>query len=145
MNTEKYSTILEETGIRPTATRLLIYEAISHLTDTFSLGSLENLLPSIDKSVIFRTLNLFHEHNLIHGVDDGSGSHKYCLCHNYGHCKDKEGHCHFYCELCQKTYCLDKDSIPPIQLPEGFIAHQVSYVIKGICPECAKNPRKSIR
>lgn len=142
MHTEQYSIILEEVGIRPTATRLLIYGTIAGLTDTFSLGNLEDLLPSIDKSVIFRTLTLFHEHHLIHGVDDGSGSHKYCLCHNHGHCLNEEAHCHFYCEHCQKTYCLNKDSIPPIRLPEGFVAQKVSYVVKGICSECARKSRK---
>ena len=50
--------------------------------------------------------------------------------------------CHFYCEHCQKTYCLDKDSIPPIRLPEGFVAQKVSYVVKGICSECARKSRK---
>ena len=106
---QDYSSILEETGIRPTSTRLLIYEAIAGTKDTFSLGSLEAQLQSIDKSVIFRTLTLFHEHRLIHSVDDGSGSLKYCLCHNHGHCTNEEEHCHFYCECCGKTYCLFDD------------------------------------
>lgn len=42
MKTEDYATILETAGIRPTSTRLLIYEAIASQTDTFSLGTLEN-------------------------------------------------------------------------------------------------------
>lgn len=138
MKTEDYSPILQEAGIRPTSTRLLIYEAISHISDTFSLTMLENKLQSIDKSVIFRTLNLFHEHHLIHSVDDGSGSHKFCLCHNHGHCDEKEAHCHFYCEKCKKTYCLNNDIIPPVKVPEGFIPFTMNYIIKGICAECAK-------
>ena len=138
MKTEDYSPILEGAGIRPTSTRLLIYEAISHMSDTFSLTSLEDELQSVDKSVIFRTLTLFHERRLIHSVDDGSGLHKFCLCHNHGHCSQEEAHCHFYCESCQKTYCLNEDSIPPIDIPEGFIAHTVNYIVKGICAECAK-------
>ena len=74
MKTEDYTPILESAGIRPTSTRLLIYEAIARNSDTFSLSTLERQLDSIDKSVIFRTLVLFHEHHLIHSVDDGSGS-----------------------------------------------------------------------
>ena len=136
---QDYSSILEETGIRPTSTRLLIYEAIAGTKDTFSLGSLEAQLQSIDKSVIFRTLTLFHEHRLIHSVDDGSGSLKYCLCHNHGHCTNEEEHCHFYCECCGKTYCLDQDLIPHVDIPEGFIARKVNYIVKGTCAECAKH------
>ena len=94
-------------------------------------------LDSIDKSVIFRTLVLFHEHHLIHSVDDGSGSHKYCICHNHGHCHEEEAHCHFYCEICQNTYCLNEDLIPHIELPEGFTARKVNYIVKGICAKCA--------
>ena len=74
MKTEDYTPILESAGIRPTSTRLLIYEAIARNSDTFSLSTLEKQLDSIDKSVIFRTLVLFHEHHLIHSVDDGSGT-----------------------------------------------------------------------
>lgn len=128
--------ILEEAGIRPTASRLLIYEALSKEKDTFSLRSLEEKLESIDKSVIFRTLTLFREHRLIHSVDDGSGSLKYCLCHNHGHCRSEERHCHFYCESCGKTYCLNKDLIPHVPLPEGFMAREVNYILKGTCAEC---------
>lgn len=137
MKTEDYTPILESAGIRPTSTRLLIYEAIARNSDTFSLSTLERQLDSIDKSVIFRTLVLFHEHHLIHSVDDGSGSHKYCICHNHGHCHEEEAHCHFYCEICQNTYCLNEDLIPYIDLPEGFIARKVNYIVKGICAKCA--------
>ena len=72
MKTEDYTPILESAGIRPTSTRLLIYEAIARNSDTFSLSTLERQLDSIDKSVIFRTLVLFHEHHLIHSVDDAA-------------------------------------------------------------------------
>lgn len=138
MKAESYIPILENAGIRPTSTRLLVYDAICKISDTFSLTSLENELPSIDKSVIFRTLSLFHERRLIHSVDDGSGLHKFCLCHNRGHCSAEEAHCHFYCEKCRKTYCLNEDSIPPVRIPEGFTAHEVNYIVKGVCAECAK-------
>lgn len=137
MKAEHYIPILEDAGIRPTSTRLLIYDAICKKSDTFSLTSLEDELQSIDKSVIFRTLSLFHERHLIHSVDDGSGLHKYCLCHNHGHCSSEEAHCHFFCEKCRKTYCLSEDSIPPIELPDGFTAYKVNYIVKGICAACA--------
>ncbi len=188
MKKQVCSTILEEAGVRVTSSRLLIYEAISEEKDTFSLGSLEEKLQSIDKSVIFRTLTLFREHRLIHSIDDGSGSVKYCLCHNYGHCQSEEAHCHFYCvifrtltlfrehrlihsiddgsgsvkyclchnyghcqseeahchfycEVCGKTYCLSQDLIPKVPLPNGFMAKEASYILKGICARCSKLPQ----
>lgn len=145
MKAEHYIPILEDAGIRPTSTRLLIYDAIYKKSDTFSLTSLEDELQSIDKSVIFRTLSLFHERHLIHSVDDGSGLHKYCLCHNHGHCSSEEAHCHFFCEKCRKTYCLSEDSIPPVHIPEGFIANKTNYIVKGICAQCAKKTSQHLK
>ena len=145
MKAEHYIPILEDAGIRPTSTRLLIYDAICKKSDTFSLTSLEDELQSIDKSVIFRTLSLFHERHLIHSVDAGSGRHKYCLCHNHGHCSSEEAHCHFFCEKCRKTYCLSEDSIPPVHIPEGFIANKTNYIVKGICAQCAKKTSQHLK
>lgn len=138
MNAKDCCDILTQAGIRPTSTRILVYEAIAEEKNTFSLGDLEERLPSIDKSGLFRTLTLFHDHRLIHSVDDGSGSLKYCFCHNHGNCRKEEEHCHFYCEECRKTYCLDQDLIPHVDLPEGFIPRKINYIVKGICANCAK-------
>ena len=138
MNTEHVVMILEAVGIRPTATRVLIYKSISNLTDPFSLADIENRLISVDKSTIFRTLIIFQEHHLIHSVDDGSGSSKYCLCRNQGECQETEEHCHFYCVKCRKTYCLDDNNTPNITLPNGFEMQQINYLVKGICSACSK-------
>lgn len=133
--------IMEKVNIRPTSIRILVYEAISGLQDTFSLSDLENALVSVDKSSIFRTLTLFHKKHLIHSVDDGSGYLKYCICYNQGECNEEEKHCHFYCERCKKTYCLESDIIPNILLPEDFIIMKVNYVVKGICANCVKKTK----
>ncbi len=138
MEVDKYGEILEKAGVKPTSIRILVYKAIENMEDTFSLGDLEDELTSVDKSSLFRTLTILNQHNLIHSVDDGSGSLKYCVCHNHGECTEEEEHCHFYCEICKKTYCLEEDLIPYIKLPEGFAAHSVNYIVKGICSNCSK-------
>ncbi|WP_462355944.1 hypothetical protein [Phocaeicola coprophilus] len=58
MNAKDCCDILTQAGIRPTSTRILVYEAIAEEKNTFSLGDLEERLPSIDKSGLFRTLTL---------------------------------------------------------------------------------------
>lgn len=128
---------LSDVGIRPTSTRILIYQFILKQKDTFSLGDIEGTLLSIDKSTIFRTLILFEKHHLIHSIEDGSGAMKYCLCRNHGECDEQEMHCHFYCKKCKKTYCLDDSAIANITLPDGFIMNQVNYIIKGVCNKCS--------
>ena len=95
-------------------------------------------LKSVDKSTIFRTLTLFADRHLLHMIEDGSGSTKYCLCRNDHDCGVDELHCHFYCEACQKTFCLDHTHVPAVRYPAEFEVRQIDYLLKGLCPECAK-------
>lgn len=130
---------LQEHGVRPTAVRILVWKTISQLKLAFTLNDVESMLPYTDRSSIFRTLKLFTENQLLHEIDDGLGSCKYCLCrceHN-----DHLNHVHFSCTTCGKTYCLENQTIPVVQLPEGFVMNEVEYVMKGICPTCAKKQK----
>lgn len=136
MSSNECSEILEKSGIKPTAVRILVYKTISGMEESFSLADIEMKLLSVDRSSIFRALTLFSKHNLLHSFEDGSGSLKYCVCHNHGNCTPDEWHCHFYCEQCKKTYCLEDDMIPLVSLPKGFTAHELNYIIKGVCANC---------
>ena len=133
---DKYIEILSKHGIRPTSVRILVLKAISNYHDTFSLSDLEADLESVDKSSIFRALILFAEHHVVHVMEDGSGSTKYCYCHNDHDCAVEELHCHFYCEKCHKTYCLEDTHIPIVNYPQDFELHEVEYLLKGLCPRC---------
>lgn len=127
---------LERHGIKPTAVRILILRAMYRGGEMVSMGDLGRILPTVDKSTISRTLSLFLIHKLIHAVDDGSGSLKY----NVGGGKDngdaEEEHTHFYCEKCQRTFCLKQINVPQVELPAGFKLTGINYVLKGVCPEC---------
>lgn len=131
MNAEQ---LLIQHEIRPTAVRLLVARAIMHKSETFSLMDVLEWLPEMDRSSVFRTLRLFSEHQLLHEIDDGSGQCKYCVCR----CSENHhlNHIHFACSKCGKTYCIEDTSIPMVTLPEGFVPHDVEYVVKGICPKC---------
>lgn len=131
-----FSDILSRHGIRPTAVRILVLKAMTRFHDTFSMTDLESELDSVDKSSVFRTLTLFAEHHLVHEIEDGSGSTKYCVCHNDHVCGIDELHCHFYCQACHKTFCLDHTHIPPVRYPAGFEVRQVDYLLKGRCAAC---------
>lgn len=135
MNNESEQ-ILEHHGIRPTAVRILVYRAIRQRSEAFSLADVENWLPEMDRSSIFRSLRLFTEHQLLHEIDDGSGIFKYCVCRCEG--SHHLNHIHFACTQCGKTYCLEDHTIPLVTLPDGFEAHEVEYIIKGICPRCER-------
>ena len=103
---------------------------------------IETTLDTVDKSTISRTITLFLAHHLIHSIDDGSGSVKYAVCEDSCNCVLKDLHTHFYCEKCQRTFCLENTHIPQIELPGGFMLHSVNYVLKGTCAECAAKMKK---
>jgi Fur family ferric uptake transcriptional regulator len=130
--------VFKKAGIRVTAVRLLIWREIRNsFPGAFSLSDLEDALPTVDKSTLFRTLMLLSESHLLHDIDDGSGSHKFCVCHHDDtlHCT---GHVHLTCRVCHRTFCLTDVRIPQVELPEGFVPEEAEYIVKGVCPDCAK-------
>ena len=133
--------ILERAGIHLTANRLLIWRAIRHqFADAFSLADLEARLLTIDRSTIFRTLTLFGNAHLLHEIDDGTGTQKYCVCH-VDDTRRCLGHVHLTCRICHHTYCLPDVEIPPVPLPEGFQPEEAEYVVKGVCANCSLSNR----
>ena len=137
MEENKYTILLDEHDIKPTANRLIVLRTLDGAGRPMSLTELENKIQTIDKSGIFRTLSLFREQHLVHVIEDGGDGVRYELCHSHHDEIDDDLHVHFYCEQCHQTYCLDHIPVPGIELPEGFIMSSVNYMVKGICPHCA--------
>ena len=129
---------LAQKGVKPTSTRILVLRELMKADNPLSLQDVETALDTVDRSTIFRTLVLFREHHLVHDIDDGSGSVKYELCGGGADCTVADMHSHFYCERCRRTFCLDYIAVPQVDLPEGYEARSVNYMIKGVCPDCAR-------
>lgn len=139
-DSQKSIEILERKGVRVTSIRILVMEALMCSSRPMSLSDLETELDTVDKSSIFRTLEVFEKHHIVHSIDDGTGSVKYEVCEGRDNCTIADMHTHFYCEKCHRTFCLKDISAPLVDLPEGFSASSVNYIIKGICPECRRMP-----
>lgn len=138
MNSQDMISRLESKDIRPTANRILVMKTLMGEQNPQSLSNLERKMVSMDKSSIFRTLTLFLEHDVVHAFEDGRGVLCYELCEEKGACDHHDGHIHFYCESCQRSFCMEDIHIPSFELPEGFYPHSISFVIKGECPDCRK-------
>ena len=130
--------LLSRHGIRPTPNRLLVARAMEESGRPVSMSELETAIDSIDKSGIFRTLVLFRDKQLVHVLEDGGDGARYELCHSHDSEHDDDLHVHFYCEKCRKTFCLEDIHIPRVSLPQGWSAHTVNYMIKGVCPSCSR-------
>ena len=121
-NRPDYTETLTRHGIRPTAVRMLVLDAMERFSDTFTLADLEEATDGMDRSSIYRTLTLFVRRHLLHLVEDGSGSAKYCVCHNDHACRIDEMHCHFHCEACGRT---------PLSGPYAHSGHRLSGRLRG--------------
>ena len=129
--------ILRDAGIRVTAVRLLVWRTIHReFSGIFNLADLEEKLPTVDKSTLFRTLNLLSESHWLDAIDDGSGSQKYCNRDLHAP-QSRIKHIHFNCRICHQTVCLTDVSLPEVALPEGYSVEDTEYVVKGVCPKCA--------
>lgn len=128
---------LKEHGVKATSVRILVWQECARQKKTFTLSDMEERMPHMDRSSIFRALRLFVEHQLLHEINDGTGQQKYCVCR----CHDEHhlNHVHFTCTRCGKTFCLEDHTIPLVDLPEGYSMEEVEYIIKGVCPECGNN------
>ena len=130
---------LDNAGIRVTAVRLLVWKTIrTRLANAFSIAELEELLPTVERSTLFRTMHTLVEGELLHEIDDGSAMQKYCVCTCEDH-NHRRGHVHLTCTKCHRTYCLTSVEIPAVPLPTGFQVEHSEYIVKGICSECSRN------
>lgn len=130
--------LLESHNVKPTANRIVVVRVLAAAMRPLLLAELEAEIGTIDKSGIFRTLTVFKENHLVHLVEDGCQGVRYELCHSRHEDEDDDMHVHFHCTQCHKTFCIDNTPVPVVELPDGYHMSTVNYVVKGICPDCAK-------
>ena len=130
--------LLQKHAIKPTSNRIVVLKALAHEERPVSVSELENTILTIDKSGIFRTLMLFKERHLVHSLEDGNGGVRYELCLSHDEDEDDDVHVHFFCERCGQVYCLHDIPIPAVELPDGFSVATINYMVKGVCPSCAR-------
>lgn len=133
--------ILESHGVRPTPNRVLVLRAIMGATSPVAVTDFDELLPTVDRSSVFRVLTLFAAKGLVHVVESGDGMQHYELCHGNGHCTPADRHIHFYCTVCRRTFCFEQIAVPAVGLPTGFTAESSELLVKGLCPDCGKRTK----
>ncbi|MCB0274744.1 MAG: transcriptional repressor [Calditrichaeota bacterium] len=107
---------------------------------------LNRLGEGADRVTVYRTLNTFVEHGLIHKVVDGQGVTNFALCQS--NCRHQEvhhhDHLHFQCKKCGHTFCLEKVTLPSLNIPDGFQLEEINIRAEGICEDCRENPLPGI-
>ena len=139
-NTNKVSItdMLRASKLSITDTRVKILELFMESEGALEHSSFEKLTGhSFDRVTIYRTLQTFLDKGLIHNIPTTDTSIRYALCKS--DCSEhhhQDHHIHFRCENCGTTICLDETSIPEIQLPLGYAAHNIDVVVSGVCKTC---------
>lgn len=129
--------LLLSKGIKPTANRILIAKYLINYDYPVSMTEIADDIETMDHSSIFRVLTRFVDSDLVHVIDDGSGSLKYEICKGeHGHSLN-DIHVHFKCESCGKIFCMKSKHVPIVELPEGFSLTDINYVMKGVCDKCS--------
>ncbi|MGM9675035.1 MAG: Fur family transcriptional regulator [Bacteroidaceae bacterium] len=139
MTTEEIASHLSGRGVKPTAMRILVFKTLMDCVRPVSLREIDDKMVTAERSTIFRTLTLLLQQGLIHAIEDGSGAVRYEVCHGHDHCSLADQHAHFYCTVCQRTFCLHDVGIPHPVVPDGFHVTQVNYLLKGVCPACCES------
>ena len=135
------STVLKEKGFKMTPQRRLILDYIhdnqSHLTADELINYLESRAPGINKSTVYRTLELLEESGCV-VKSEAEGRFIY-------HHAEEGHHHHLVCRVCGKTRGCNENIFSGIKdsLADkyGFQADLKHVMINGICAACRRNYR----
>jgi Fur family ferric uptake transcriptional regulator len=130
------STVLKQKGFKLTPQRRLILEFIhdkeSRLTAEEIIKFVDARAPGVDKSTVYRTLDLLEESGCVLKSEMGG--------HFIYHHAEEGHHHHLVCRSCGKSIDCSEDIFTEVKnnLEEkyGFKADLKHVMVSGICREC---------
>jgi Fe2+ or Zn2+ uptake regulation protein len=130
---ENVGEYLKSHDIKPSYQRIKIFDYLikkrNHPTVDMIYRTLVPQIPTLSKTTVYNTLNLFIEKKIAIVVIIEENETRYDA--------DTSIHGHFKCEACKKVYDIDMD-LSKIDIPE-LEKHQINehhFDFKGICKEC---------
>jgi Fur family ferric uptake transcriptional regulator len=134
------SDILEKVGLRKTAFRKELLSLFLNINSSLSVEEIRSgIKDNSDKVTIYRALEVFEKHGIIHKVPDRDQRLRFARCssecstHKHNH-----KHVHFICDDCGKTYCLNDMHPHSFTQYEGFHIRSSETILKGCCNHCYK-------
>jgi Fe2+ or Zn2+ uptake regulation protein len=125
--------ILMEKGIRPSLTRVMIYDYLlrhrTHPTVDEIYKGLSPKAPTLSKTTVYNTVKLLSQEGAIKMLTIEEQQARFDACTDH--------HGHFLCNDCKKVYDFDVD-VPTDMLPEGFTAQTKEIFYTGMCKCCCK-------
>lgn len=96
---------------------------------------------NISRTTLYRTLMVFCDAGIIYKITDNKNKVLYGLgrrlkpyvrTDNFSNSDNY----HFQCRSCGTVYCLSQ-SVPPVELPAGFIKTDSNFLLTGFCEKCS--------
>ncbi|RUA09057.1 MAG: transcriptional repressor [Fusobacteria bacterium] len=136
LNIEKMSSFLKSHDIRPSYQRMKIFEYLvvnkNHPTIDMIYKSLAPKIPTLSKTTVYNTLNLFIEKKIAIVILVEENETRYDA--------DTSIHGHFKCEECGTVKDLNL-GMEKIDIPEltEFQINEHHLYFKGVCKECLES------
>ncbi len=129
---------LKDSRFKLTPQRRIIVDIIQteggHITAEEIIKYVQNKMPGVNKSTIYRTLELLEKAGCVFKSESAKGS--------IYHHADESHHHHLICEKCGKTVDFNENVFRPVEkYLNGKYGFQVDFkhiVISGICASCVK-------
>jgi Fur family ferric uptake transcriptional regulator len=137
-----YPQILRSRGYRVTPQRVTILDAICEGEGHSTLGEIyaraHKQDPAIDKSTVYRALELFEKVGLVLSAEFDRHERGYEII-------KPERHHHLICEKCWTEFDIEhravEDFYATLENEYGFHVTKDHLVVSGICPDCQKAKR----
>lgn len=133
---DKLKEYLKENGINPSYHRLKILEYLrkqkTHPTVEMIYKDISKEIPTLSKTTIYNTLNLFLKKKIVSGLTIDENEVRYDF--------NISPHAHFKCVECERVYDIDLKF--PFFAQEIIEAHKITeyhFYLKGICKDCLKS------
>lgn len=127
---------LKSNDIKPSYQRIRIYEYLinkkNHPTVDNIYKELQQEIPTLSKTTVYNTLNLFVEKKIVQLIGIEENEMRYDA--------DISTHAHFKCKDCEEVFDVFFNlSEIPIKELEGFDVEEEHLYFKGICKKCTTN------
>ena len=124
--------ILKSHGIRPSLTRVIIYDYLrehrTHPTADEIYQALSPTAPTLSKTTVYNTVKLLSAEGVIKTITIEEQQARFDAC------IDTHGHC--LCTECGKVFDFDTE-LPKMSLPKGFDVLATEIYCTGKCSSCA--------
>lgn len=131
--TDDISTYLKENGIRPSYQRLKIFEFImkNHIHPTIDViyKALCREIPTLSKTTVYNTLNLFVEKKIANVIVIEENETRYDIM--------MSTHGHFKCNKCGKLFDIElKEDFRNLEELKSCQIEEKHFYFKGVCKDC---------